>query len=815
MYGMVLFLLLFFPALGTAAEEVTWTVQRNNGVLTVFRNEKPVILNILYNNDADKVEMSGEAMVPIARETGIHVYMMQATFPWPGDNQTYDSVVNSSIYTRLDARINKLFEMDPDAHILWRIAFWAPQDWREKYPDQMHQDENGKLPESYFPPVSYGSDMYFEKAAIGVNQVVRYLESSKYQDRFIGYTPMTGYTGEWNRKSTSPSRIADYSLVNQQRFREYLKNKYVDVAELNRQLQLQLKSFDEVRIPSEDQFLGQDGDFVGSVEPCLSRLYLRYDNHRVAYLIKKLCHEAKLVAPKKLVGTTFGYWYAEAQGGILGLALNMHLAFDEVASSPDLDFFLSPPIYWLAGPDEPHRYHTLTKSQELYGKVYIAESDQPTHLLLRLDEVESVPILWTYKMAESNKNLLDLYRQRDKGKSKKRQYGADLGKDFRPLFVKAELDQQPVRINPSSRVAGNMAQSIGNIYRQAMGLVAQPLAGMWWWDMEGCVRGSTGGVAYNHPQITHAMSRVQELLKQATQWNRTSQAQVLVVHSRDSVLYTAESRKGWKAFRSSIVDHLSPLGKFGAPYQDIYLEDLERLPQEDINKARLVLFVDAYYVPSKTRAWIKTHFKNQGRVLVWFYGSGFLQDSPDRGAQVCSDLIGIQLKQMTHEQALGCQVTNTQHVLTSSWSTENQAFGDAQYMVKPSLIVTDPQATILGVSAPNNEPVFASKQMSDWTSVYLPGGPLPVGLLRSLLTQAGGHLYTDRPGMQVWATEDCIGVYSLTSTKGTLSINLPQEFAGQSIKEWFSGRVFPVNQKGGIETSTTGDEAFLFIRTDR
>lgn len=799
-------------------DDVVWKIERHNGVMTVFRNDQPVILNLLYNNDRWMPRLSGYAMAPIAKQTGIHTYMMHATVSWPSGEQATPEVRlqveqhGTTTFEQLEARIEELFERDPDAHILWRIVFRAPQSWRDKYPDEMYQNESGDSPNSYFSPTSYGSTRFMDQARVGVREVVRHLEAHPRRDRFIGYYPMTGYSGEWNRGNNSPSHIADYAPVNQQAFRAYLRERYGDVTRLDNHLGTPFRSFDEIRIPSEEAFLGTTGHFLASADETLDRLYLRYENHRMAEWITTLCGDIKSVAPDKLSGVAFGYWFGQAQGGVRGLTRAVHLAWEEVASSPHIDFFLSPPIYWLAGPNHPMRFHTLLGSVDAYDKMFLAESDQPTHLVLRLPEVQAVPLLWTYKLAESNANLEELYRTRDERKkqlSLDERYGPDYGRNYQSEFVEAEDEGSALINQPSARTPGTMDESVANIMRLGTSIVCQPIGGLWWWDMEGCVRGSEGGIAYNHPKITATMARVVELFDAATKWNRTPRVEVLVVYSRDSILYAAGAREGWDAFKGSLQDNLEPLGRFGAPYLDVYLEDIERMPRSLLEQVRLVLFVNTWYVPSDTRRWIEENLKNRQRTLVWFYGSGYLGDTNSGGAAV-TDLTEIEVLEKDRKEVLGCRITNTDHAITRGWAVQDETFGDVDRMIEPHLVVSDDKAEILGVSFRRREPVFAVKRLGEWTSVYLPGGPVPDHLLRALLADADGHLYTDQPGVQTWATRSCVGLYALSS-KFEGKIMLPNEYAGTRVREWFTGQVLNVASNGVVQGEIDGRCALLLL----
>ena len=67
-----------------AASLNKWEIKRHKGVVTVFHNGKPVILNILYDNDNWKAKYMGALSKGIAHDARINMHMLHVTVDLDG-----------------------------------------------------------------------------------------------------------------------------------------------------------------------------------------------------------------------------------------------------------------------------------------------------------------------------------------------------------------------------------------------------------------------------------------------------------------------------------------------------------------------------------------------------------------------------------------------------------------------------------------------------------------------------------------------------------------------------------------------------------
>jgi hypothetical protein len=823
----VLIVFLLTPCISNAdssSNKNKWELKMHNGVPTPFHNGQPKLLNILYENDSWFKEFMG-SIAGIARKAHINMHMMHVTVDLNGGYSVKElKELNSAgklknIYKATFERLEKLMQADPNGYVMIRIGARPPIDWLQKYPDDMVKDDKGKYAKTPLgsAPVSFFSDRFFNCFEKGVRKMVTFLENSKYGDRILGYQPMTGNTGEWNRPQSSPSRIADYSEAAQKAFKRHLLKKYKNVAGINAALGTAFESEADICVPAEKDFVGDDGNYFKSPQEAkYTREYLELSSTNVANRIVSLCKIIKEVNPGRLVGTSYNYWFGAGQGGIRGLLMGCHFSWPILGNSKYLDYVLSPPYYALCGPSKPTTNHCLINSFALYGKTYLAESDHPTHLICRLPEIMATPIIWTFKMGDNKDiDLAELYKKiakKTKSLPIPDRYGIDYGKNYQKYFIEAENKNFPLKLKPSVRVPSNMQESVANILRLGVNVVTKPISGIWWWDMEGCGRKCTDGISYNHPKLIATLKKVGDIFKTAVKLDRSSSSEVAVFYSNEAFYYAKAGMKGWEYLRSSLPLNLEPLESCGIPYDRYYFDDLEKIP--NIDQYKLCIFVNSHYVTQKRRDWINKNLKKNNRVLVWFYGSGYLnEDSKD--VKNIIELTGINFKEMNRRELLA-SITSKSEGITSKIKT-GTPFGAfvttgkrKSPLAKPHFVVKDPNAEVLGVSYRRKEPNFAIKEFKNWTSVYLPGGVVPAQLLKNLAKTASINVYTDDSNIQVWANKTMLGLYSYPSVKGLRKISLPESII--KCQDFLTGKIYiPENHQ--LKLKFNGSKTMLFILT--
>lgn len=804
---------------------VKWEVRPVNGVGTLLKNGKPVMVNMVYDEDSRNPTHTGMMASVYSKpgEADIHMHQLPLLLDWENvDDQrkTYDALAK---------RMDIIVKNDPEATILLRLLLWPSKDWAAKHQDELVRGEKGDIPTDYWPPVSMMSTLYYDSASRGIKALAQMIEAGAFRDRVMGYMPCIGVTGETGSFRTAKSDIADYAPAAQKGFRQYLLKKYGGLAEVNKALGTSFVSESAICIPSEREFTASKGFFLNPRTSALFSDYYTFNDSMLAQGCIDLCKAAKDASPGKIAGL----WYAQVIQATWGARIHVqHGRYEwrRLAQSDYVDFVCTPAYYSFSGLDHPATMQGILDSINLYGKIFIFEYDRPTHLLCYLPMVTDTyyanvdgfrPVMsrdanGLPKTVGTQKDYMALREKFMKGLETDGKLGLwrnrslDLGRDYRDFFVKAESEGASAMnfVSGSHRVPANMKETVANIRRWTTFCSARPTAGLWWWDQEGTRRAATGGLGFNHPQLMGELKKVNSLFEKAVSVDRKSRAEVAVFYDMKSCHYQIPK---WGSYlKEAFVESHLTMDVSGVPCDEYFFDEIEDIPE--LSRYKMVVFLNSNYIPKERRDWIDSKLKRDGRVIVWQFGSGYL-DENGMGVDKMEKATGIRFREEdASKEFVACKITDFKGSVTAGVPAAKAKFGCERdpmiYQVKPWFSVDDPAVSVFGVSLAQGRPVGAYKDMGGWKSVYVPTGPMPVEMIRNLASLAGVHVYTDAEDVNVWAAKSIIGVYSYPSAKGRRTICLPPDV--KSCEEFYSGKTYPIKD-GRIEIEVDGATAFCFF----
>ena len=256
-----------------------------------------------------------------------------------------------------------------DAWFMWDLTMYPPQDWAKNHPEEMARDEQGRINTDGGDKeinYSFASRRAMKDIAETMEKAIRYLESSPYANRIIGYRINSGHTAEWlgwdptDRKST-----LDFSQPAAEGFAEYLQARHPEIADRS------------VPTRSERSAL-DDGAVVWDVTKHLrAAAYHRYYNDVVADDVIGMLRRAKeLVGGEKLVGTYFGYVMTLFGSG--DNQMRAHFSTEKVLESGAADFLMSPQPYEVRVPGDIRGDMKPFKTIQNHGIVSVVEDDTRT-----------------------------------------------------------------------------------------------------------------------------------------------------------------------------------------------------------------------------------------------------------------------------------------------------------------------------------------------------------------------------------------------------------------------------------------------------
>ena len=266
-----------------------------------------------------------------------------------------------------------------DAYALLRINVNTPSWWLKENPDECTVMENGAVPyQSAF------SDKWIADVKVFLEKLKEHIAKSKYADRVIGWQIAAMNTEEWLAPSWKGNE-SDFSVIAHEFFRNWCKNKYKTLDNLNYTWNTKYLSFDEILVPTGKERASRD------VEPMVDLLknarindWFYCLNERYATASYDLTKYTKqLFNNDILVGCFYGYIAAGAMWcGHSGIELLMN--------SPYIDYFASPFPY-VDGRKTPKDwfYQSGISTCHNAGKLWFLEADIRTHKTKLLCDVDT------------------------------------------------------------------------------------------------------------------------------------------------------------------------------------------------------------------------------------------------------------------------------------------------------------------------------------------------------------------------------------------------------------------------------------------
>jgi hypothetical protein len=396
-----------------------------------------------------------------------------------------------------------------------------------------------------------------------------------------------------------------------------------------------------------------------------------------------------------------------------------------VFESDDIDFIASPYTYDNKQIGGPNNSQTLPENALIHGKLYLNEVDTETHLhqrQWRWGNCLNNPTSW-----EETRGLLI------------RDYGYSMTKGF----------------------------------------------GLWWTDLH--------GGNFQDEQIIELLAKLKTMDDNYLNADKTSNADIAVILDEETFKYFGDGEPLFNALLTA--QKQWQLGFIGAPWEPYLLTDVGNPAMRDF---KVYLFLNTFHVTPEQQKQIHRKLARNGATAVWVYAPGYIQE---KGLSVerMSELTGIYIAEDNSTGELRVEISDYDHPYTRRLG-EGFVYGtdvdvesiiryyDHQIYLKdprdPSLVrdlpgfsisprfySEDPDATILGTLGGVNKPgLVVKKQPDGWTSVYSAAPILPAALLRNIITEAGGHIYTTQNDV-VYANKSALCIYSPSG--GMRTVRLP------------------------------------------
>ncbi len=352
-----------------------------NDIPTLVRNHRVYAPISFFGSASD--ERRAETVleeIKMAGEAGVHIHAHLIEFEV--DPGTVDSAVSIAGYL-----LAKTLQADPEAQVLFRVVFVAPNGWQSKYPNAAYSMLGGSPGE---PSVS--DDSFWGVARDALTAFIKKLRQLPNKDNILGLHLERGewfYGADWGY---------DISTAARNKFRDWARTRYGDdVVALRAAWFDGDAQFATLQIPEfpREEHVGEK--FVRSNRK--ERRWVDYHlflSDAVVERIGDLAYAAKEASEGYfLIGASYGYtfeWSHPSSG---------HLSLGKLLRTPEIDFIAGPPSYRTREPGGAAPFPCPVDSFALNGKLYISEEDFKTSIGGRQEPDDFNPIIKTPQALES------------------------------------------------------------------------------------------------------------------------------------------------------------------------------------------------------------------------------------------------------------------------------------------------------------------------------------------------------------------------------------------------------------------------------
>lgn len=306
--------------------------------------------------------------IELAAKAGVNFVSFPTDLPWPKPGETVD-------WKNADASCQRVLDANPNALLVPRIPMDAPAWWREAYPDDVMQWENGRR--DFAVPAS---PRYRHDAAERLAALVAHLEE-KFGDHVAGYHPAGQNTGEWFYESSWLHPLNGYAPADLAAWRLWLAKKYANDDALRAAWHEPNVTLAAAAVPSpESRHAAPNGTFRDPVKERAIIDWGEFQQQAMADCVCDLAHAARTASGgKKLVLFFYGYVF-ELAGLHTGAPVSGHFALRRVLDCPDIDVLCAPISYFDRGLGGGAPSMTAAESVAMAGKMWLNEDDTHTYL---------------------------------------------------------------------------------------------------------------------------------------------------------------------------------------------------------------------------------------------------------------------------------------------------------------------------------------------------------------------------------------------------------------------------------------------------
>ena len=485
-------------------------------------------------------------------------------------------------FSNLDAQVEQVLSLNPDAVLMIQIGCFMPDWWLEQNPDDVSARDDGAPRDRNYERQALSSKKWLRDARIPLAAFVEHVKNSPWGNRVWAVNVAENVNWEWfwwngSRYKGDKPFFSGFSPADTATFRLHLKRKYATDAELAKAWKRPGVTLDTATMPSAAEINGSHAGALLDVEHDKRVIdWFEYRNASLGEAFISLCRDVKeLSGGKWLCGGYFGYFLGLSGGSGHPIHDVGHNSFLEVAKSPYVDFVRAPAAY---------------------GKRRLGLSDG-----------NSIPF--------------DTFLRRKKVV-------------YIECDLRTALKEDPAGYGdvPIARPA-TLRQNV-DVMNRTFGMMCATGCAYYWYDI-------TGG-AYLHPAYTALLRKQMEIYEALPPARGTTPTELMAVGDRDTVYYTRRNNGKDAVLEAAAQCMTNALPYLGAPFGVGTVDDL--LEPGLIPPRKFYIMFNAWMLPEAKRAALLKRFEAEKAHVLWLYAAG--ASRPDSGprAEFCGDFLGLKVR---------------------------------------------------------------------------------------------------------------------------------------------------------------------------
>jgi hypothetical protein len=256
------------------------------------------------------------------------------------------------------------------------------------------------------------------------------------------------------------------------------------------------------------------------------------------------------------------------------------------------------------------------------------------------------------------------------------------------------------------------------------------------------------------------LKKLNKIGEESIYFDRSANSEIAVVLDENSIYYNGFATAIMKSF---VRDQILYLGKIGAPFDWVFLDDIDKA-----RPYKFYIFLNAFHVDQKQKIAID-RLKSRGtKGFLWLYGAGFAGEK-SLDVKGCMDITGIKIKMEEKDGPLFVKI-NEKGALALPGVKTGLVFG-SENKIGPLLYPDDPETDVLGIIEGYNVPGLVLKKING-INVYFSSAPaIESDVLRGMALKAGVHIY-DYQNDVLYANKSFLSIS--TGSAGVRNIRLPR-----------------------------------------